>query len=197
MLAGMSSTVSERVALSPYPAELPDPADGPPSTPRPAYAALRVRMPTDRTTSWIVTAAVTLIAGVIRFWGLAYPKGTVFDEVYYATEAHEMLLNGGYENNPGYMFIVHPPLGKLLIAIGEHLLGDNELGWRVPSAVAGTLTVLILIRVVRRMTRSTLLDGIAGLLLALDGLSVAVPPGHVAVTDPVPRLDAALPLRPP
>ncbi|MBI1759616.1 MAG: phospholipid carrier-dependent glycosyltransferase [Actinobacteria bacterium] len=139
---------------------------------QPAFAALRVRMPSDRVASWLATTVVTALAGVIRFWGLGYPKGMVFDEVYYATEAREMLLNGGYENNPGYLFIVHPPLGKWLIVLGERLFGHTELGWRVPSAVAGTLAVLILVRLVRRMTRSTLLGGVAGLLLALDGLSV-------------------------
>lgn len=127
-------------------------------------------MPTDTTRAWICTLVVTGIAAVIRLWGIGFPKGTIFDEVYYATEANE-LLNHGYESNPGYMFIVHPPLGKWCIALGEWLFGHNEIGWRIPSAVAGTLCVLLLIRVTRRLTRSTLLGLIAGLLLTVDGLS--------------------------
>ena len=99
------------------------------------------------------------------------PAGKQFDEIYYATEGVE-LLRQGYENNPGYMFIVHPPFGKWLIAAGIWVFGDGPVGWRVPAAVAGTLCVLILVRVVRRMTRSTLLGCVAGLLLAVDGLSV-------------------------
>lgn len=171
MLAGMSLTVSEESTAAPSPPrEAAEPAGG--VAIQPAYAALRVPPATDRTVAWVVTLAVTALAGVIRFWGLGYPKGTVFDEVYYATEAHEMLLNGGYENNPGYMFIVHPPLGKWFIALGIRAFGYNEFGWRFASAVAGTLAVLLLVRIVRRMTRSTLLGGVAGLLLALDGLSV-------------------------
>ena len=51
-----------------------------------------------------------------RFWALGFPPGKNFDEVYYATEAQE-LLRFGYEDNRGYMFIVHPPLGKWLIAL--------------------------------------------------------------------------------
>ena len=43
--------------------------------------------------------------------------------------------------------MVHPPLGKWLIALGEQAFGNNELGWRFPAAIAGTLMVLILIRV--------------------------------------------------
>ena len=48
-----------------------------------------------------------------------------FDEVYYATEAQE-LLRYGYEDNRGYMFIVHPPLGKWLIA--RPSVGDLDCG---------------------------------------------------------------------
>jgi hypothetical protein len=70
--------------------------------------------------------------------------------------------------DPG--FVAHPPLGKWAIAIGLRLFGTDELGWRIAAAVAGTLTVLVLVRVTRRMTGSTVLGCLAGLLLALDGL---------------------------
>src|SRR5262249_19199074 len=149
--------------------------------PVPAFSQLRSRLPTDRALSWIVTAVITGIAAIIRLWGIGFPDratyGYVFDETYYAPEARELLDNGGYENNPAYMFIVHPPLGKWFIAAGEWLCTDRlhwpvEYGYRIPSAIAGTLAVLLLIRATRRMTRSTLLGGIAGLLLAVDGLSV-------------------------
>ncbi len=129
------------------------------------------RMPADQALSWVATGIVTLIAATIRLWGIGFPPEKQFDEIYYATEGVE-LLRQGYENNPGYMFIVHPPFGKWLIAAGIWVFGDGPVGWRVPAAVAGTLCVLILVRVVRRMTRSTLLGCVAGLLLAVDGLSV-------------------------
>jgi dolichyl-phosphate-mannose--protein O-mannosyl transferase len=129
-------------------------------------------LPADRAVSWVVTAVITALAGIVRLWGIGFPGGKQFDEIYYATEGAELLHNGGYENNPGYMFIVHPPLGKWLVAAGIAVFGDGPVGWRVPSAIAGTLCVLILIRVVRRMTRSTLLGAVAGILLAADGLSI-------------------------
>lgn len=142
----------------------------PPAAIRSPVGRLRVPMPADPVVSWISALVITLLAAVPRFWGLGTPHGKVFDEIYYATEAHD-LLQHGYEANPGYLFIVHPPLGKWFIAAGEYVFGYNEVGWRVSSALAGTLCVLILIRVVRRMTRSTLLGCVAGLLLAADGLS--------------------------
>jgi len=161
----MAATLEAPALDAPRAAEEPE---RPGTTPRLARLS---PMPPDRALSWVATGILTLIAAVIRLWGIGFPPGKQFDEVYYATEGAEMLRQG-YENNPGYMFIVHPPLGKWLVAAGIKVFGDEPVGWRVPAAVAGALCVLILVRVVRRMTRSTLLGCVAGLLLAVDGLSV-------------------------
>jgi dolichyl-phosphate-mannose--protein O-mannosyl transferase len=75
------------------------------------------------------------------------------------------------EDNPGYALVVHPPLGKQLIALGELAFGYDGFGWRFSAALAGTLCVLLVVRVARRLTGSTLLGGIAGVLLIVDGLS--------------------------
>ncbi len=131
-------------------------------------------LPQDRLRGWLVTVVLTLVAGVVRFWRLGHPtdNGTpVFDEKHYVPQAWQMLRNGGFEDNPGYALVVHPPLGKQLIAIGEALFGYDGFGWRAAAALAGTLCVLLIIRITRRMTRSTLLGAIAGILLICDGLS--------------------------
>jgi dolichyl-phosphate-mannose--protein O-mannosyl transferase len=67
-------------------------------------------------------------------------------------------------------YVVQPEVGKYLIAVGEWMFGLNPFGWRVASAVFGTLAILLMCRIARRLTRSTLLGCIAGLLLSLDGL---------------------------
>ncbi|MFN2496694.1 MAG: dolichyl-phosphate-mannose--protein mannosyltransferase [Pseudonocardiaceae bacterium] len=129
---------------------------------------------TDRRRGWAVTLGLTLIAALVRLWDLGHPtdKGTpVFDEKHYVPQAWQMLRNGGVEDNPGYPLVVHPPLGKQLIALGELLLGYNAWGWRLSAALAGTVCVLLIVRIVRRMSRSTLLGGIAGVLLIADGVS--------------------------
>lgn len=131
-------------------------------------------MPADRFRSWVVTLTLTLIAGIVRLWTLGHPTdhGTpVFDEKHYVPQAWQMLRNGGYEDNPGYELVAHPPVGKQLIAIGEWLLGYNPWGWRIVAALFGTLMVLLVIRIGRRLTRSTLLGALAGVLLICDGLS--------------------------
>ena len=57
-----------------------------------------------------------------------------------------------------------------MIAVGEWLFGITPFGWRFAAALVGSLAILMTARIARRMTRSTWLGCVAGLLLALDGL---------------------------
>ncbi|TQF74019.1 phospholipid carrier-dependent glycosyltransferase [Rhodococcus spelaei] len=130
--------------------------------------------PTDRFRGWVVTLFVTAIAAITRFAMLGYPTdaGTpVFDEKHYAPQGWQVLTDGWLEDNPGYGLVVHPPVGKQMIAMGEAIFGYNGWGWRFSAAVAGTLLVLLVLRIVRRMTRSTLVGAIAGVLLIADGMT--------------------------
>ncbi|MET3805296.1 dolichyl-phosphate-mannose--protein O-mannosyl transferase [Nakamurella sp. UYEF19] len=130
--------------------------------------------PADRLRGWITTIVLTIIGGFTRLWnvGSASDNGTpLFDEKYYAVQAAEVARNSGVEDNQAYGVIVHPPLGKQLIALGEKFLGYTPTGWRLASVIAGTLVILMMVRVVRRMTRSTLMGAIAGILIICDGVS--------------------------
>ncbi len=130
--------------------------------------------PVDRLQGWVVTAVITALAAVTRFLNLGSltDAGTpVFDEKHYVPQAWQMLHNGGVEDNPGYALVVHPPLGKQLIAVGEALFGYNGFGWRFSGAVCGVVLVLLVVRIARRISRSTLVGAIAGLLLIADSVS--------------------------
>lgn len=143
-------------------------------------------MPTDAARAWIVTAVLTLIGGVLRFWQLGWRTdgGTpLFDEKYYAVQAAEMIRTGGVEDNQAFGVIVHPPLGKQIIAIGEMIFGYDPVGWRFASAVCGTVCILLIIRATRRLTRSTLLGAIAGVLLICDSVSQVM--SHTALLDTI------------
>jgi dolichyl-phosphate-mannose--protein O-mannosyl transferase len=150
-----------------------------PALPRPRRQATPP-LPRDRRLAWVLTAVLGVATLLTRLWDISYPADLVFDEAYYPPEARE-ILELGYEYNRGYTFIVHPPLGKLLIAIGERAFGYDSFGWRLPSAVAGTIAVVVLTRLARRLTGSTLLGLVAGLLLALDGFSFSL--GRIGLLD--------------
>ncbi len=50
----------------------------------------------------------------------------------------------------------------------------TPFGWRVASAIVGSLMVMVMIRLARRVTRSTLLGLVAGLLMCFDGLQLVL-----------------------
>ncbi len=146
----------------------------PPAPPSDAELTLLGKpMPDDRLRAWLVTLVITAIGAVVRLWNLGFPtdKGTpVFDEKHYVPQAWQALRNGGYEDNYGYELIVHPPVAKQLIAIGEWLFGYNGWGWRFSAAIAGIVIIFLVIRIARRLTRSTLLGAVAGVLVIADGV---------------------------
>ncbi|KMO75647.1 dolichyl-phosphate-mannose--protein mannosyltransferase [Mycolicibacterium obuense] len=133
--------------------------------------------PLDRYRGWAMTLVITALAAVTRFLNLGSPTdaGTpIFDEKHYAPQAWQMLHNHGVEDNPGYGLVVHPPVGKQMIALGEALFGYTGVGWRFTGALCGVVMVLLVVRITRRISRSTLVGGIAGLLLIADGVSFVI-----------------------
>ncbi|GAB2689687.1 dolichyl-phosphate-mannose--protein mannosyltransferase [Nocardia thraciensis] len=130
--------------------------------------------PTDWARGWLVTLVLTAIGAITRFLNLNYPTdaGTpVFDEKHYAPQAWQMVTGGGVEDNPAYGLVVHPPVGKQMIALGELLFGYTSWGWRFTAALFGSLLILLVIRITRRLTRSTMLGALAGILLIADGVT--------------------------
>src|SRR5258707_1124226 len=136
---------------------------------------------------WAGPLLVTAFGTYLRFDRLSVPPSIVFDETYYAGDAYGILRHGVEINHvknantllaqgktsilgQGGELVVHPPLGKIIMAGGEWLFGLTPFGWRFAVAVVGSLAILMTARIARRMTRSTLLGCVAGLLLALDGL---------------------------
>jgi len=118
----------------------------------------------------IAPILIALASFVLRIINLGLPKGFVFDEVYYVDGARDLLEYGVEIDGTNPEFIVHPPVGKWLIASGIKLFGDNEFGWRFASAVFGTLLILLFARLVHILFYSPLLTALGAALVALDGL---------------------------
>ncbi|CAB5119881.1 MAG: phospholipid carrier-dependent glycosyltransferase [Actinobacteria bacterium] len=107
---------------------------------------------------------------ILRLVNLGRPKGFVFDEVYYVDGARDFLKFGVEVAGNKPEFIVHPPVGKWLIAGGIKIFGDNEFGWRFATALIGTLLILLFARLVHILFFSPLLTAMAAALMAMDGL---------------------------
>jgi len=158
-------------------------------------ADVRERLLTPRPSAsrweWAAIAAVTAVAGLLRFWRLDRPHRLVFDETYYVKQGVSF-LRSGYElrwngNKTASVdsrfahgdanvfqkdadFVVHPPVGKWMIAAGEWIFGPaSSWGWRFSAALVGTASILMVTLITRRLLRSTLLGVVAGLLLTVDG----------------------------
>lgn len=113
---------------------------------------------------------IALLSLCLRLVNLASPKGYIFDEVYYVDGARDFLKFGVEVTGSKPEFIVHPPVGKWLIASGIKIFGDNELGWRIAVAVFGTLLILLFARFVHVLFYSPLLTALGAALMAMDGL---------------------------
>ena len=130
-----------------------------------------------------VTACWLLGLGLLtRFYGLNWPRQVVFDEVHFGK------FVGGYISGR-YFFDIHPPLGKLLIAlaawaagydgrqpfehIGEaYLPGVQLFALRAVPATFGALLVPLTYLIVRRMGGSSPAALLAGGIVLLDGAAL-------------------------
>lgn len=136
--------------------------------------------------------SVMVIAALTRLWNLGYPAKLVFDETYYVKDALTLSLEGHEKSWPegadvafqsgdvfGYLgqaaFVVHPPLGKWIIATGIWIAGpDQSTGWRLSTALLGIATVGLLMLVALKLFRSVPVAILAGFLLAIDGLAITL-----------------------
>jgi dolichyl-phosphate-mannose--protein O-mannosyl transferase len=183
-MAGVTTTAARPAAEAVAPA-------GGSSAARWLRAHLVGRRPSSDLWGWLGPLIVMAVGGALRFWHLGRPHQLVFDETYYVKQGSSF-LDYGYERSVAATlgttadqrftsgstnvwgtaadFVVHPPVGKWMIASGELLFGQtSSFGWRFASAVCGTLSILMVARVARRLLGSTLLGCTAGLLLAFDG----------------------------
>lgn len=128
---------------------------------------------------WIGIASLFLLSTTLRFWGLGRFNTLVFDEVYNAKFANNLL-------NHIPSFSGHPPLTKYLIAIGiwlgshlpltqeitNGLTGSQLAPWtyRWVNALTGSLIPLVVAGIGYQLTHRRSYALIAGLFAAADGL---------------------------
>ena len=97
---------------------------------------------------WAGPLLVTVFGAFLRFDRLSVPHAVTFDETYYVPDAYGILRHGveiSHVSNVNALlargstqiltgtqaeYVAHPPLGKIMIAVGEWLFGLTPFGWR-------------------------------------------------------------------
>jgi 4-amino-4-deoxy-L-arabinose transferase-like glycosyltransferase len=112
----------------------------------------------------LVLLGIVCVAAVgLRAWHLGNPAktpgggGYVFDERYYVSAAQ---IIAGETTGAGNLYVraappgsdpngEHPQLGKMVIAAGISVFGDNAIGWRITAVAFGLASLLLLYWFVR------------------------------------------------
>lgn len=127
-----------------------------------------------------------LVSVALRVVWLDVPNGygtggtLIFDEYYYVNVARNLL---GWPQGPNPSSIPypnaapgtdpneeHPPLAKLMIAASMRLLGDNAWGWRLPSVIMGSLSILLFYLLMKRIAKNGKYSFLATFLFSFDNL---------------------------
>lgn len=136
-----------------------------------------------------VLLVILVGAVLLRLVWLTLPQGSlIFDEAYYVNAARAILgwqipHDAAYAGSPIGLDpnSEHPPLGKVAIAASMLVFGDNGLGWRIPSVVAGMVALVAVYLIVRTAGRSRWLGVLAVFILVLDNLTFIH--GRIGVLD--------------
>lgn len=148
---------------------------------------------------WPIVLPVVLVVAAFGLYlpRIDYPDKFLFDEILHAFTANEyaegnedayswthpcrtfgsdeecLAVNPAAEHEPGrvgkYLWD-HPPLGKLFMAAGILVFGDNAFGWRIASAVMGAIGIAIAYRLGLRLSGRMSVGVLTAGLLLVDGL---------------------------
>lgn len=91
-----------------------------------------------------------------------YMTSTYFDEIYHARTAYEHL------NRIKPYEWTHPPLGKILIAIGISIFGMNTFGWRIVGTITGALLIPLMYMFGKKLFRKSFYGFCAAFLMMFD-----------------------------
>lgn len=115
----------------------------------------------------------------IRFFRIDYPQTYVFDEVYHAFTAKEML--SGHKEAwewwnvppPGVAYEwTHPPLAKEFMALSMFIFGSTDpWAWRIPGVIMGTLSIYLVYLITLTLFKKQSMALMAGFIFSIDGLN--------------------------
>jgi len=145
----------------------------------------------------ILALTLWALSAVLLLPGLGYPRAIVFDETYMIPRAQRYMQGIFFQES-------HPPLGRLMIALGQILVHPNErpdnfalvekvneswpqdqdmTGYRLMPALFGTLIPVLVFFILLRTLAAEFVAFIASLFLVFDNALLVQ--SHFALSDSV------------
>ena len=125
---------------------------------------------------------ILAFAFLTRIINLGSPSTTYFDEVYHAFTAKVMMgeeATKAWEwwNTPPQGFAyewAHPPFAKLGMVFGMSIFGQDPFGWRIPGAILGVGSVLLVYLLAKKILKDEVVGLISAAVFSLDGLPLVM-----------------------
>lgn len=124
---------------------------------------------------------IFVFALISRTLWLTSPSNEYFDEVYHAFTARRMLHGDPkaweWWNTPPEGFAyewTHPPLAKLGMVLGMVVFGENSFGWRIPGALLGVGSVILIYLIAKKLFKDELIGLLSASVFALEGLPLVM-----------------------
>jgi dolichyl-phosphate-mannose-protein mannosyltransferase len=105
---------------------------------------------------------------VLRIQNVGYPFHWGFDEEQMVSAARQFLIC-----LPATGECCHPPLGKLLVAVGILLFGDNPMGWRFMALCLGVQSIVLVFFLASSLFKDLRAGWLAAAFMAADGFCLA------------------------
>jgi dolichyl-phosphate-mannose-protein mannosyltransferase len=110
-----------------------------------------------------------IVGGVVlRIQNVGYPFHWGFDENQFVGAAHQFLTCV-----PDTGECCHPPLSKLLIAVGMLLCGNNPMGWRFMPLCFGIQSIVLAFLIASSLFEDRRAGWLAAAFMAADGFYIA------------------------
>lgn len=128
-------------------------------------------------TAKILLSIILIFSFATRIYNLGIPTEMYFDEIYHSFTAKLVFHNDPkawewWNPHPeGFAYEwTHPPISKLGMVVGMKIFGENPFGWRVPQAVMGTLSIVLVYLLALAIFNDKKTAIIASAVFSLDGL---------------------------
>ena len=137
---------------------------------------------------YIFEITIFTFAFLTRFIRLGIPNNYIFDEVYHAFTAEQMLKGNPaaweWWNTPPKGFAyewTHPPLAKEFMVIAMSVFGDNPFAWRFFSALFGFGVIVLIYLISYKLFKNRLIALFAAFAASMDGLLLVM--SRIAMND--------------